>query len=103
MSNRAHFTRTKFSDVDGGNVTFGYRAADDFVMYYDDTWATPGPESDLEFLAHIIETGSESVQDLISWIAAEEKGCYINGDWHTYEEIRDVVTNFEVTDASEEE
>ena len=87
MSNRVHFTRTKFSDPDGGNVTFGYRAADDHEMYYDDSWATPGPEGDMEFLHHIRETASEGVQDLLDWMRENQSGCYINDDWYTIEEI----------------
>jgi len=87
MSNRAHFTRTKFSDPDGSNATFGYRAADDYEMYYDDSWATPGPEDDMEFLHHIRETASEGVQDLFDWMRENQSGCYINDDWYTIEEI----------------
>lgn len=100
MSNRAHFSRTKFSDVDGGNATFGYRAFDAHEMYYDNSWATPGPEDDMEFLHHVRETASEGVQDLFEWMRENQRGCYINGNWYSIEEIEsamyrlDEVKNF---------
>jgi len=88
MSNRVHFTRTKFSDPDGSNATFGYRAADDYEMYYDDSWATPGPEDDMEFMHHIRETASERCAGFIRLDARETRvAATSNDDWHTIEEI----------------
>lgn len=101
MSNRAHFTRTKFSDVDGNNVTYGYRVADDYDMYYDDTWITPGPEEDLEFLQRLKETASEDVQTLLDWVEAEANGCYINDTWYDYVDLLPVLNNSEDDDGEE--
>lgn len=110
MSNRAHFSRTKFSDIDGSNATFGYRAFDDYEMYYDNSWATPGPEDDMEFLHHVRETASEGVQDLFEWMRENQSGCYIDDNWYSIEEIDSAMHRLDEAnistgdaDASEEE
>lgn len=95
MANRIGFYATMFTDmiIPNDEVSFGFRATDDYISYYDNTWMSHEAEvDDLTLLATIITKNKaysiEAVTDLLEHMYETELGCLINSNWYEWHQIQ---------------
>ena len=93
MSNRIHLTRTKFTNLTGGNETFGYRLYDDYATVYENIFDS---ESDLA-----VDVNEENFwkvldnHDEFADVDAFGTGMFFDGDWYDGEEIKEIANEVE--------
>jgi hypothetical protein len=93
MANRPQLVATTFNDYIGGEVSYGFRLADD----YDNTYSNTFDESvlyvsDAELLRHAAESFEDS--DLVGYHilqTAESAGITINGKYYDANEVEEML------------
>jgi len=80
-------------DDESDSVTYGVRLQDDYATTYDNTWEDI-PDDDLELLARVLKTTDEVGDDMLSSLAEQEQGCYVDNVWYTWDEIKHLWTDW---------
>lgn len=99
MSNRAYLTATKFVDIVSGDSSYGWRVVDGYTTKYWDSYeANEIPEDNLQLLRKVVKSDhSEEIMSLLDHLRENEKGLYINGNYHEWGEVKDILNEEEVT------
>lgn len=95
MSNRLTIVPTKFENKYSKEVSFGYRAFDDFMSVYDNM-AESLPDDELEFLQLVVEDVNSNAAPLALKAALEfckehELGLTIDQTYYEYEQISHIL------------
>lgn len=91
MSNRAYLTRTKF-ESDAGEADWGWRLSDDYLRSYTDHYTEQEvPAKPLELLAAAAADATEDERNLLDNLLFFERGIFINGSWHEFQEIAPIL------------
>lgn len=99
MSNQVTIQPTKFEDVRTGDVTYGFRAYDDYGQSYGNTMDSIS-DDDLEFLREVCEKyysvlGDQYLVSLLDSVVEMEKGLYIGDTYYEYAQIGAILDNSE--------
>jgi len=87
MSNRAYIVRTKFEGITDGDVSYGVRVYDDYESYYNNNFEGPPTADDIELFKTCLEQENEEQDGVLSFVVEEHKGCYIDDNWYTWEQL----------------
>jgi hypothetical protein len=93
MSNRVALQATEFVNLPGRGRSVGFRAWDDEGQTYDDTFESIQSDP-LDFLRQVLETGDPVFREMMEFVRGNRVGMFINGDWHRWEQLERVVTDF---------
>jgi len=96
MSNRVNIIATKFEDISTSDreTTFGYRAFDDGGQVYCNTLTEEQASlPDLELLRLICSEDflNDELSAMLQFTRDEKTGITINGNWHLWDEIKDIM------------
>lgn len=91
MSNSVVIEPTRFVSARSGEVTFGYRAYDDYAGTYCNNLPSI-PDDDLEFLRAVVDNGiDETLAGLISYCRETEKGLCIGDTFYDWDSVKDIL------------
>jgi hypothetical protein len=91
MANRLYITPTKFEDARTGDVSYGWRACDDYWSGYSNMWDSI-PDDDMEFLAMFLEDISDdNAVDTVHFHVMERESFGIGDNWYTLGQVKHVV------------
>ncbi len=84
--NRVFIEPTKFTNLRGGEESFGWRAFDDYAQAYDNTWSKKDmPDDDIAFLKRVLETSNdEALWAMLDFCGDNERGVHVGDtfiDW----------------------
>jgi hypothetical protein len=91
MANRITIEPTKFVNVRTDNVSFGWRAYDDYSQCYDNTLERI-PEDDLEFLSLVVEHNCDVILGgMLDFVTNNEQGINIGDNHYTHDQIKEIL------------
>ena len=89
MSNRVSIEATKFVNTDG-TETYGFRMYDDYAQLYNNIAdSNIMYMDDLVLFDYVLERSDDVSGEMFSFCHEENKGMYINGTWHDYDELKE--------------
>jgi hypothetical protein len=99
VSNRAAIEPTEFVNPRTKHKTYGVRVYDDYAQAYDNTWESI-PADEMAILRKVVTSEDEVICQMMQDIWENEKGIYVDGNWHDWSEIAPIFD--EETDEEEE-
>ena len=95
MSNRACIQRCEFVDFPARDVSYGFRAYDDYGQTYVNTaTAEVLAMEHLEFLAWVAKNvNDEFVVGMLDSVKESERGLYIDDIWWEWEDVRPILSD----------
>lgn len=92
MSNRVTIEPTEFVNVRTGEVSYGFRAYDDYEQTYDNTLESI-PDNDMEFLALICKEKAfnTAFSEMLDFVKEGQMGLYIGGTWYEWDAIEPIL------------
>src|SRR5439155_26168893 len=97
MSNTVTIKRTKFEDMIGGDVSYGYRIYDNYspTICHVDMFPSEKdvPESDLDLLKLINRDSqsNEDIDEILNYCHENRSGLEIDGTWYDWSEIQAIL------------
>jgi hypothetical protein len=95
MSNRACIQRCEFVDFPARDVSYGFRAYDDYGQTYLNTATAEVLALDhLDFLAWVVKNvDDEYVVGMLDSVKESERGLYIDDIWWEWEDVRPILSD----------
>ena len=95
MSNRACIQRCEFVDFPARDVSYGFRAYDDYGQTYLNTATAEILTLDhLDFLALVVKSvDDECVAAMLDSVKENERGLYIDDIWWGWEDVRPILSD----------
>lgn len=93
MSNRICIQRCEFANYPNHDLTYGFRAYDDYGQTYGNTCSIEQMTAEpLEFLKWLAENVEDAcLLEMIDFAKDARTGLYIDDTWHDWDEIRQVL------------
>ena len=85
---------SEFKNVHTGEISFGYRLFDDYVIYFEDKWEKL-PEDDMEFLREVINNikyyNNAEVMNAFSFLLATNNSITIGNTTYNCEQVKEII------------
>ena len=90
MGNQVTIEPTRFVDERTGTETFGFRAYDDYAQTYCNTMSSI-PSDDLEFFRMALENTDNTLDEMLDFICANEKGVTIGNEFYDFDQVKSII------------
>ena len=85
---------SEFKNVRTGEISYGYRLFDEYVIDFEDKWKAI-PEEDLEFLREVIKTikhyNNAEVMNAFFFLLEYKNSITIDNTEYSYEQVKEII------------